>query len=402
MAQQASVRRPRPLTKRLLAAALTLGTVGAVGAAAPPGPGEAPRKTDHGFLERDLVSNLAGRAEVRDKNLVNPWGLALAKTGQVWVSDNGSDHATIYTGAVDGQPVSVVPLVVDFPQDGAPTGVVRNDTDDFQIGPKGSKAPAKFLFAGEHGDLFAWNPDITGTGVDTVAHEDATFKGLALVRGKDDKGKHGKGKHGKDEKCDESRILVANFSDARIDVFDKDFNPVPPTDSRFEDPNLPEGPNGAHYAPFDVKTIGSKVFVTYALQDDQKHDDVPGVGHGFIDVYSTEGKLLRRLVSGTDTKGHGDVLNSPWGLEVAPKGFGKFAGDLLVGNFGDGHINVFDKKTGKFKGTLKHRNGDPIEIEGLWGLQSGTKQSGGKDSVWFAAGINGEADGLLGTLRAED
>jgi uncharacterized protein (TIGR03118 family) len=393
MAQQVSVRRSRPLSKRLLAAALTLGTVGTLAAAAPPGPGEAaPRTADHGFLERDLVSDLAGRAEVQDPNLVNPWGLALANTGEVWVSDNGSDKATIYTGAVDGQPVSIVPLVVDFPAGGAPTGVVRNDTDDFQIGPEGSTAAAKFLFAGEHGDLFAWNPDITGTGVDTVAHEDAIFKGLALVRGKDDKEN---GKDGKDEKCDESRILVANFSDARIDVFDKDFNPVPPTDSRFEDPNLPDG-----YAPFDVKTIGSKVFVTYALQDADKEDDVPGPGHGFIDVYSTEGKLLQRFASGTDPK-NGHVLNSPWGLEVAPKGFGRFAGDLLVGNFGDGRINVFDKKTGKLKGTLKDRNGDPIEIEGLWGLQSGTKQSGGKDSVWFAAGIEDEAHGLLGTLRAE-
>lgn len=314
MAHQVSVRRSRPLSKRLLAAALTLGTVGALAAAAPPGPGEAaPHKADHGFLERDLVSDLAGRAEVQDTNLVNPWGLALAKTGEVWVSDNGSDKATIYTGAVDRRPVSIVPLVVDFPEDGAPTGVVRNDTDNFQIGPQGSTAAAKFLFAGEHGDLFAWNPDITGTGVDTVAHEDAIFKGLALVRGKDHREN---GKDGKDEKHDESRILVANFSDARIDVFDKDFNPVPPADSRFEDPKLPDG-----YAPFDVKTIGSKVFVTYALQDADKEDDVPGAGHGFIDVYSTQGSCCSASRA-APTRRTG-MCSTPLGPRSRPQGLRK-------------------------------------------------------------------------------
>ncbi|GAA0677244.1 TIGR03118 family protein [Kitasatospora atroaurantiaca] len=393
MAQQASVRR-RSLTKRLLAAALTLGTVGALSAATPPGLVEPPRKADHGFRETDLVSDLAGRAQKQDPNLVNPWGLAPANTGEVWVSDNGSDKATTYDGAVDGQPVNILPRVVSIPEGGSPTGVVRSDTDDFRFSGFGKSGAARFLFAGENGDLFAWSPDVSPTEAVRVAHEDsdgetAVFKGLALVRAEGEKDEKGE-ERGKDDRCDESRILVANFRDARIDVFDTSFNLVPPSAGRFQDPELPKG-----FAPFNVKTIGSKVFVTYALQNDEKKDDVPGAGNGFIDVYSAEGKLVQRFASRGE-------LNSPWGLEVAPKGFGKFSGDLLVGNFGDGHINAYDEKTGRFEGTLKDRNGKPIVIPGLWGLLRGTEKSGGKDSIWFAAGIEEENHGLLGILRAED
>ncbi|MGW0878984.1 TIGR03118 family protein [Streptomyces sp. NPDC002671] len=392
MASQATARRPRPGLRRLTAVALALGTVGALAAAAPPVAGHTPRGNDHGFLERDLVSDIPGRAEKTDPNLVNPWGLVPERTGEILVSDNGFDRATAYSGAVRNQPVNITPLLVPFPDGGAPTGVVRNDTDNFQFSLGTRSGPARFLFAGESGTLFAYNPDVSAGAVQ-VAFEPsdgtfAVFKGLALVTGKKKGlGCDGKGKAGKKGGCDEPRILVANFRDARVDSFDTDFNLLPP-DDRFQDPSLPEG-----FAPFDIKRIDNKIFVTYALQDDEKQDDVAGPGNGFIDVFSTEGKLLRRFASQ-------GVLNSPWGLETAPKGFGKFAGDLLVGNFGDGRINVFDLKTGRFEGTVKDRNGEPIVIPGLWGLQRGTKQSGGKDSVWFAAGIEDEEHGLLGTLRA--
>ncbi|MEW1638271.1 TIGR03118 family protein [Streptomyces sp. NPDC093801] len=274
--------------------------------------------------------------------------------------------------------------MVSFPTDGAPTGVVRNDGDDFEFGDSGRTGPARFLFAGEHGDLFAYNPEVNRTQAIRVAHEGsggetAIFKGLELVRGKKDD--HGR-EHG------EPRVLVANFRDARVDVFDEDFRLLPPGGA-FRDPSLPAG-----YAPFNIKEIDSKVFVTYALQDEEKEDDVPGAGHGFIDVYSKKGRLLERFAS----RG---VLNSPWGLEVAPKGFGKFSGDLLVGNFGDGRINAFDLRTGEFEGTIEDRNGHPISIPGLWGLKRGTDKSGGREAVWFAAGINDEENGLLGVLRAE-
>ncbi|KRV49277.1 hypothetical protein AQ490_03520 [Wenjunlia vitaminophila] len=357
--------------------------MGALAAASPPQaqePQHHPRH--HGFREVDLVSDVAGRAQRTDPNLVNPWGLATARSGELWVSDNGSDKATTYTGGQKGRPVTIGSRVVSFPTGGAPTGVVRNDTDDFEFSGFGRTAPARFLFAGERGDLFAYSPAVSRTNAVRVAHEDsgtetAVFKGLTLVRDRDDR-------HGDDE----ARLLVANFRDARIDVFDEDFNLVP-SPGAFQDPNLPAG-----FAPFDVKEIGSKVFVTYALQDAEKEDDVAGPGNGFVNVFSQEGEFLKRFAS----RG---VLNSPWGLEVAPRKFGRFSGDLLVGNFGDGRINVFDRHTGHFEGTLKDRHGDPITIPGLWGLHRGTEKAGGRDAVWFAAGINDENNGLLGVLRAE-
>lgn len=409
MTPQAPAHRPRPFRKRLMAAALTLGTVGALAAASPPLSGQPAETQQHqGFRETDLVSDIPGRAAVTDPNLANPWGLVTTRSGDLLVADNHTDKATTYSGGQQGQPVEILPGVVSFPTDGAPTGVVRNDSDDFEFSGFGNTAPARFLFAGEHGDLFAYNPDVSRTDAVLVAHEDsgdetAIFKGLALLGGKhrsekDEKdgkaekdGEHGEHRdheHGKDQGGGEPRVLVANFRDARIDIFNEDFELVP-SNGAFQDPSLPEG-----FAPFDVKVIGSKVFVTYALQDDEKEDDTPGPGNGFIDVFGKDGRLLQRFAS----RG---VLNSPWGLEVAPKGFGKFSGDLLVGNFGDGRINVFDLHTGAFKATLEDRNGHPIAIPGLWGLQRGTDKSGGKEAVWFAAGINDEENGLLGVLRAE-
>ncbi|MFE7246164.1 TIGR03118 family protein [Streptomyces sp. NPDC057580] len=402
MASQATARKPRPGLRRLTAVVLTLGTVGALVSAAPPGAGYTPHRADHGFRERDLVSDLMGRAEKFDPNLVNSWGLVRKTTGEILVSDNGSNKATAYSGAVDDQPVNITPLVVPFPNvatptgvmPAAPTGVVRNDSDNFRFSDAGKSGPARFIFAGESGAVFAFNPDVSSNAVQ-VAFErsddtNAVFKGLTLVPGeRKGKGNDRKGREReKGGECGEPRLLVANFRDARVDSFDTDFNLLP-SDDRFQDPNLPAG-----FAPFNIKRIGEKIFVTYALQDADKKDDVPGPRNGFIDVFNTEGKLLRRFASQ-------GVLNSPWGLETAPKGFGKFSGDLLVGNFGDGRINAFDLRTGRFEGTVKDPEGNPIVIPGLWGLQRGTDQSGGRESVWFAAGIEDEEHGLLGTLRAE-
>ncbi len=390
-AQQASVRRSRTLTRRLMVGAVALGAVGALSAATPPG-GHPSARSDRSFQEVDLVSDIPGRAQKTDPNLVNPWGLAAARTGAVWVSDNGSDKSTMYSGARRGQPVRISPLVVSIPPGGAPTGIVRNDTNDFRLSLFGRSVPARFIFAGEDGDLFAWNPIVSLTHAVRVAHENsdgenAVFKGLTLVPGEKHKSSMKNMKNKSSMTDEKPELLVANFRDARIDVFDGRFR-LEPSAGRFKDPRIPRG-----FAPFNVKLIGSKVFVTYAKQDADKEDDVAGPGNGFIDVFSTKGKLLQRFAKC-------GVLNSPWGLEVAPKGFGKFSGDLLVGNFGDGRINVFDPRTGHFEGTVKDGKGHPIRIPGLWGLLRGTAQSGGRDAVWFAAGINDEANGLLGVLRA--
>ncbi|MGW1165558.1 TIGR03118 family protein [Streptomyces sp. NPDC002550] len=373
--------------RQLTAVALTLGTVGALAAAAPPGavagPHRAvagPHRADHGFQERDLVSDQAGRAERRDQNLVNPWGLVRTPGGAIRVSNNGTSTSTVYSGARDDRPVTFLSPVIHLPGSADPTGIVRNDTRDFRFTASGRSGPARYIFAGENGGLFAFNPNVLPTtGVQVAQEDDAVFKGLTLVDGERKAAKGGRHR---------PRILVANFRDARVDVFDTRFKQVKEPAGAFRDRRIPKG-----FAPFDVKDIGGRIFVTYAKQNADRHDDVAGPGNGFIDVFSTEGKLLKRFA-------RRGVLNSPWGLETAPKGFGKFAGDLLVGNFGDGRINAFDLRTGRFEGTLRDRHRRPIKIEGLWGLQRGTAQSGGTDSVWFAAGIGGEQHGLLGTLRA--
>lgn len=325
-----------------------------------------------GILERDLVSDIPGRAEVTDPNLVNSWGMSAAPGGPIWVSDNGSNKATVYAGAQPGRPVRILPTVVSIPGQGAPTGQVFNGTNDFRISADGKTRPARRIFAGENGQIFASSPDVSTTdAIQTANVPNAVYKGLALVRDG----------HGK------PRLLVANFHDARIDVFDEQFHLLTQR-GRFQDPTIPDG-----FAPFNVAVIGRSVFVTYAKQDADKHDDVAGPGNGFINEFNTDGRLLRRFAS----RG---VLNSPWGMILAPADFGKFSRKLLVGNFGDGRINVFDPRTGRCEGPLTRPDGSPIVIDGLWGLQQGTAAAGGRDEIWFAAGIQDEAHGLLGVLRA--
>lgn len=186
-----------------------------------------------------------------------------------------------------------------------------------------------------------------------------------------------------------SLLYVSNFNAGRVDAFDANFSPTMP--GTFVDPNLPSG-----FAPFNIENIDGKLWVTYAKQDQAKHDDDPGPGRGYIDVYNLDGTLNHRFSSADPH------LNSPWGMAMAPAGFGTFSGDLLVGNFGDGHINVFDPKTGKFLGQLQGKSG-PIQIDGLWGLRFGNDNNAGPaTTLFFTAGIPGsgaiEDHGLFGTL----
>ena len=320
--------------------------------------------TTTAIRQLNLVADQPGHAMITDPNLVNAWGMSHGPGTPLWVSDNGADVSTLYSGAVGGTPVSPVPLVVSIPG-GAPTGQVFNDTSSFVIPDFG--VPAKFIFAGEDGDISAWAP---GWDAVRVAHLDhAVLKGLTLVHS-----------------AFGPLLLAADFHNDRVAVLDPNFHRLH-VDGLFHDPRIPAG-----YAPFDVQVLGSRVYVTYAKQDAAKHDDVAGPGHGFLDVYTTYGSLIDRLAS----RG---VLNSPWGLVVAPPTWGSFAGDLLVGNFGDGLIHAFDRATGMFRGTLTGVHGAPIRIDGLWGLIRGDSAAGGANSVWFSAGPDGEAHGLLGLLR---
>ncbi|MBO0884341.1 MAG: TIGR03118 family protein [Mycobacterium sp.] len=323
------------------------------------------------FKEVDRVSDQPGRAQLTDPALVNAWGLALGPTTPLWVADNGTDQATVYAGGVGRAPVTKVPLNVAIPG-GAPTGVVFNDTKGFVVRGPGGKAPAAFIFVSEAGKVTAWNPTATPGPAVTVARvPGAIFKGAAILHTRFG-----------------PVLLATDFHNARIVAFDRKFHKIHLSSRFFSDRHIPKG-----YAPFNIAVLGRSVYVTYAKQDADAEDDVAGAGFGFVDRYSAFGLHVRRVASrGT--------LNAPWGLAIAPRSFGKFAGKLLVGNFGDGRINVFNRHSGDFRGQLLNRHHQPITIDGLWALLPGTATTGGTDAVWFSAGPDDESHGLLGQLRS--
>jgi uncharacterized protein (TIGR03118 family) len=317
------------------------------------------------YVQTNLVSDLPGVAQNLDPNLVNPWGIVAGPTSPFWINENGTGLSTIF----DGTGAKILDVTIPPKSGSAPTGIVFT-----------GNVPAfgnAFVFDTEDGTLAAWK------GTDgTLAHfagpggaAGSVYKGLAV----------GSSSSG-------TVLYATNFGLGRIDVFNTHFQPTTLSGS-FTDPNLPKG-----YAPFNIDAIDGKLYVTYALQDSAHHDDVAGPGHGFVDVYDMNGKLLNRLIS----RG---ALNSPWGLALAPSDFGKFSSDLLVGNFGNGWINAFDPTTGAFLGSLDGTNGSPIAIKGLWGLDFGNGAHDQlTDTLYFTAGIAGpdkvEDHGLYGSFTA--
>jgi uncharacterized protein (TIGR03118 family) len=329
------------------------------------------------YRQVNLVSNVPGKAQITDPNLVNAWGASFGPTTPLWVSDNGKDVTTLYAGGVHNSPQTIVPLVVSIPG-GVPTGQAFNPTMSFVVhGSDGSKGPALFLFDSESGHITGWNPGVPADSgppsteaQNAVTTPGAVYKGLSL-------GMTSSG----------PRLYAADFSAATVDVYNGRFQRVI-TPGNFEDRMLP-----AHYAPFNVAVLGNRVYVAYAKQSPEKLDEIDGRGLGRLDVFTMDGRLLRRLPQ------H-DVLNGPWGLAIAPAGFGSFSGHLLVGNFGNGRIHAFDPHSLLFKGTLRNGHGRPLVIDGLWALLPGNGVEAGHDQVIFTAGPNDESDGLLGTLTA--
>jgi uncharacterized protein (TIGR03118 family) len=328
----------------------------------------------HFYQQTNLVSNLPGLAHFTDPNLTNPWGISSAAGGPFWISDNGSGKSTLYDNK--GNPQS---LVVKIPSPthgtmGTPTGTVFNsNTNAFVVSKNGVSGASIFLFDSEDGTISGWNENVDAThailAVDN-SKSGAVYKGLAIFGNQY-----------------ESFLYAANFHAGTIDVFNNKFAPVTLSGS-FTDPQLPKG-----YAPFNIQSINDRLYVTYAKQNAQKNGDVPGAGHGFVDVFDTNGNFILRLV----TQGQ---LNSPWGLALAPANFGKFSNDLLVGNFGDGHINAFDSYSGTFRGQLSDQNDHPIVIHGLWSLMFGLGGQAGKpNQLFFTAGIHQEAAGLFGMIQ---
>ena len=311
-----------------------------------------------------LVSDQPGVAPVTDPDLVNAWGLVSGPTTPWWVADNGTNKSTLYRGS-DGQKQGLIVAVA-----GGPTGTVFNGTAGFLLGTSGK---ALFLFDSEDGKVRAWN-GAQGTTAIVVADRsnvDAIYKGLALS-----------------DTASGPRLYAADFHNQRIDVFDSTFTLVP--NSGFVDPALPK-----RFSPFNVQVIGNRVFVAYAKLDAEGEDELAGQGRGFVDVYDLAGNLLGGI------NGHGQ-LNAPWGLAMASASFGTFAGDLLVGNFGDGRINAYrEVSPGQFVHDGKLRGGDnrPLEIDGLWALQVAQGGNNGTPgTLYFTAGPEEETHGLFGTI----
>ncbi|HWE94989.1 MAG TPA: TIGR03118 family protein [Tepidisphaeraceae bacterium] len=309
-----------------------------------------------------------------DANLKNSWGLAITSTGNVWVADNGTGTSTVYDQTGAAVLSGSAPLVVTIPPPAGgltstPTGTVQHKGTGFNVSANGKTGASSFMFATEDGTISGWNPTVDATHALLVVDHSSTgdvFKGLAQI---------GSGKS--------ARIFATDFHGARIEAFDSSFAQVTLASGAFTDPQIPAG-----FAPFGIQAIGSKLYVTYALQNATMQSDVAGVGNGFVDTFNRNGKLLKRVASN-------GTLNSPWGVATAPSSFRKFSGDILVGNFGDGHVNVFSKSN-KFLGQLTVSGGATLTIDGLWSLMPGVKTA--RKELLFTAGPNGEADGLLGTL----
>jgi uncharacterized protein (TIGR03118 family) len=326
------------------------------------------------YRQRNLVSDIpAIPAEHHDPQLVNSWGVAFNPFGVDWVADNGTGVSTLYDG--DGNKQA---LVVTIPparrgDTGNPTGIVFYGGTEFLVTVGKLSGPSRFIFASEDGGISAWAPTVDPTNAIRVFPPDGTdavYKGLALSAG-------GNG----------SLLYATDFHNARVDVFDANFHPVALPDRPFHDPQIPRG-----YAPFGIQAIGGDIYVSYAKQDADRHDDVPGRGFGFVNVYDPNGHLLRRLIKRGE-------LNAPWGMTLAPAGFGQFANRLLVGNFGDGAINAYDIATGHFEGQLHGENHRPIRIDGLWGIAFGNGfRNQPVDTLFFASGPKEEAHGLYGRI----
>ena len=356
--------------KRLVPAALAATLACALLAA---GATSAARPGNHYTVTR-LASDVPGLAATTDANLQNTWGLARGPSTPWWIANNGTASTSVYTGAgarvdVGGLPAQGVP--------GDPTGAVFSGIkDQFEVGTAADPtalATSNFVFDSEDGTISAWRLGSTAAQVTVdMSSSGAVFKGLAISNG-----------------ASGPRLYATDFANGQVDVFDGSWSPVN-VPGAFVDPNLPQ-----HYAPFGIQTIGDRVFVTYAKQQAGSEDEAHGRGLGIVDVYGLDGNFLGRVAR------HGQ-LNAPWGLAWAPASFGRFGGDLLVGNFGDGQINAYEEMpNGHFehRGTLHAAEHGKLSIDGLWALEFGNAGANGDpQTLFFTAGIDDEAHGLFGTI----
>jgi uncharacterized protein (TIGR03118 family) len=333
--------------------------------------GAGAKATDDIYSVHALVSDgAATAAPATDASLVNGWGLSAGPTTPWWSANNGTNTSTLYSGV--GTKAALTVAVA-----GGPTGTVFNgNTADFVVSQNGKSGAARFLFATEAGTVLGWTPAVNGTtavvGADRSSAS-AVYKGLAVAS---------------------DRLYASDFHNGRVDVFDASFKVIT-TPGGFKDAKIPKG-----FAPFGIQALGGSIFVTYAKQDAAAKDDVPVPGQAYVDEFTTDGQLVARVVNSGKKNA---PLNAPWGLALAPADFSVFSNDLLVGNFGNGRISAYTKRgaTWVFKGQLRHANGSPIVIPGLWAIAFGNGSAAGPTtSLYFVSGPSDEQHGLFGSITA--
>jgi len=328
------------------------------------------------YAQHNLVSDGFVPADHINPDVVNAWGLVSGPTTPWWIVDNGTGKSTLYNVATGTFPLTVTVPGAGGAQ-GNPTGIVFNGGSGFVVNNGVGTSAARFIFASEDGTLSAFRgvPVVTVVPNAQAPAHGAIYKGLAI-----------------DSDTNGQFLYATDFHNGAVDIFDASFHAVS-MPGAFTDPTLPAG-----FAPFGIQNINGTIYVTYALQDEDKKDDVAGPGNGFVDAFTTSGAFIRRVASMGE-------LNSPWGLALAPANFGRFSGDLLIGNFGDGRIHAFREEDGEFEavGLLHSAGGKPIQIDGLWALQFGhgasaTSANGLTNTLFFTAGPAEEEHGLFGSI----
>jgi uncharacterized protein (TIGR03118 family) len=368
----------RSMARWLSASALALSACGGGGGygGAPGMPGM-PMGNGMSYAASILVSDFVSpnnpySAPHVDGHLVNAWGIVFNPQGFVWVANEATSTSTLYDGT--GVPQS---LIVSIPAGiagaASPTGIVFNASTAFQVTQGGMTAASVFIFAGQAGTISGWSPGVNPTNAVTA------FDGAAA--GKVYKGLAHASQGGTDF------LYATDFHNGVVDVFDANFSKLS-TPGAFADPSLPAG-----YAPFGIQAIGNLIYVSFARQDAQAHDQVNGAGLGAVDVFDLSGALVKRLIPA------GGALDAPWGMAMAPASFGPFSGALLVANFGNGKINAFDPATGAMLGTLSTSSGAAIAIDGLWGIAFGNGiNSQPTNTLFFTAGPAGQTHGVYGRI----
>jgi uncharacterized protein (TIGR03118 family) len=344
------------------------------------------------FADAALVSNKAevvATAATIDANLQNPWGIAVAPGAPFWISDNNSNLTTLYSGAGVQETQNITGSAgtgIAIPASAAgvqanPTGQIFNGTGGFLIPTSKGHETALFIFDGEGGLISAWAQDSGAAAV--TAYDDgiingpnhAVYKGLAI-------GAVGGATY----------LYATDLHNNKVDVFDTNFSKPAAMQGKFVDPNLPSG-----FAPFGITALNGQLYVTFAKQDSAMHDEITGIGLGYVDIFDFSGNLINQFASA-------GALNAPWGIAIAPAGFGSLQGDLLIGNFGDGTINIFSPNgmsLATFKGALMAGSGQPLTLPGLWALTFG---NGDADKpvtkLFYTAGFASQTDGVFGSITA--